>query len=238
MPRHRWPLTPPTAAPTSAVPMSGGADRMADDSAGGRTAPCAMPGRRLVLVDMHLARLVLGDHRGEDRRASTRRLTLTHAPERSNDDQPRRQMSSLVASWLACRLPRPLPRCVRTSTRKRLGVTSRRSRSAPTPPRRTRKSPSDFAHAAIEEAEYAVWMPTTSPPTAVETSEPRSTDRRGRVGEESPSTGDRVIGETYWAISLLTGDQPGAGSRPPRWRRCRRRTRDPVARRDRARRPA
>jgi hypothetical protein len=73
----------------------------------------------------------------------------------------------------------------------------------------------DFAHAAIEEAEYAVWMPTTSSPTAVETSEPRSTDRRGRVGEESPSTGDRVIGETYWAISLLTGDQPGAGSRPP-----------------------
>jgi hypothetical protein len=142
MPRHRWPLTPPTAAPTSAVPMSGGADRMADDSAGGRTAPCAMPGRRLVLVDMHLARLVLGDHRGEDRRASTRRLTLTHAPEPSNDDQPRRQMSSLVASWLACRLPRPLPRCVRRSTRKRLGVTSRRSRSAPTPPRRTRKSPS------------------------------------------------------------------------------------------------
>jgi len=90
-------------------------------------------------------------------------------------DQPRRQMSSLVASWLACRLPRPLPRCVRTSTRKRLGVTSRRSRSVPTPPRRTRKSPSTSPtrrsrrpNARSSRRSWSVSMPRTSPPTAVE----------------------------------------------------------------------
>ena len=63
MPRHRWPPTPPTAAPTAA-PTDRGREQDAHDGADGRTAPRPVPGGHLILVHMHVAPVVLGDHRG------------------------------------------------------------------------------------------------------------------------------------------------------------------------------
>ena len=62
--------TPQTAAhPAHSCAHHGGADdrgreQDADDGADGSAAPRAMPGGHLILVDVNLARIVLGDHGG------------------------------------------------------------------------------------------------------------------------------------------------------------------------------
>ena len=64
MPRHKWPPTPPAAAPTVAAAMIAGGNKMPTRAltAAPPHAPCT--GGHRILADVHLARGVLGDHGG------------------------------------------------------------------------------------------------------------------------------------------------------------------------------